>query len=154
MLTESARAALQVVRVDRKLAKLLSNVWTYRRSPMVIRLSSGCVSLGFGPTTCIRRNPRHGRRSERDVSTLVDRERAGAMAKAQKIDGGGKCLKCKRTMQRRCHRSDWLPKQNQPYYFRYWDLCRCGHLQHYESAKVLIDRSAIDWAADFEPLPP
>ena len=68
------------------------------------------------------------------------------MAKAQKIDGGGKCPKCKRNMQRRSHKGSWTPKLNQPYYFSHWDKCRCGRLQHYEEAKVFLAWDGPKWS--------
>lgn len=42
-------------------------------------------------------------------------------------------------MERRVHTPTWRPKPGQPFYFKFWDVCACGHLQHYEHAKVWID---------------
>lgn len=56
------------------------------------------------------------------------------------------CPKCKQTMQRRKHRPEWKPKENQPYYFDYWDYCvQCAYTQHYEIAKRYI-------VSDIDPL--
>lgn len=63
----------------------------------------------------------------------------GKKAKAVKILGGLGCKKCGKTMQRFEHPNGWRPRKEQPYYFRYWDNCRCGVIQHYESAKVVIE---------------
>ena len=53
------------------------------------------------------------------------------------IEGGNKCPKCDRPMQRYEHNQNWAPKARQPYYFSYWDSCeKCRHVQHYEAAKV------------------
>lgn len=56
--------------------------------------------------------------------------------KAVELGVGAKCHRCQRTMKRYGHRPEWKPSHSQPYYFRYWDKCKCGMLQHYESAKV------------------
>ncbi len=34
------------------------------------------------------------------------------------------------------HERGFKPRPGGPFYFRYWDRCGCGHLQHYEDAKV------------------
>jgi hypothetical protein len=40
-------------------------------------------------------------------------------------------------MQRREHPPGFKPRSDQAYYFEWWYLCpECGHVQHYESAKV------------------
>ena len=49
---------------------------------------------------------------------------------------GAKCPTCNAKMRRRGHPSWWSPRPGQPFYFKYWDSCYCGHLQHYEEAKV------------------
>lgn len=56
------------------------------------------------------------------------------------IDGGRKCPKCKRWMQRYRHPADYRPKPNQNYYFEWWDVCPCKHTQHYEEAKRHSDQ--------------
>lgn len=62
------------------------------------------------------------------------------MAKSIKIDGGKNCPKCNAPMQRCAHGATWKPKEGQPYYFKFWDICRrCRHMQHYEAAKVWVD---------------
>lgn len=61
------------------------------------------------------------------------------------IGEGIPCPRCKRTMGRYEHGPNWRPKQNQPYYFRYWDKCRCGYMQLYEAAKVhCIEENPLD----------
>jgi len=53
---------------------------------------------------------------------------------------GPPCPKCSRPMERCQHGPEWQPKPMQPYYFSYWDRCKpCGHVQHYEAAKVHLD---------------
>lgn len=59
-------------------------------------------------------------------------------AKPVKIEGGQKCKKCRRTMQRKTHPGHWRPKKDQPYFFAYWDICKCGMIQLYEDAKVIL----------------
>jgi len=62
------------------------------------------------------------------------------MAKKLLLNGGLTCPKCHRPMQRRCHKPDWKPKRNQPYYFSYWDVCgKCRHIQLYEATKVWVN---------------
>lgn len=65
-----------------------------------------------------------------------------AMPKRKKstvlVGAGERCRKCRGQMERFGHGHLWKPKQTQPYYFRYWDKCRCGMLQHYEAAKVML----------------
>ena len=39
-------------------------------------------------------------------------------------------------MDRYEHEAGFRPRPGQPYHFKYWDRCGCGHLQHYEDAKV------------------
>lgn len=54
------------------------------------------------------------------------------------IAGGEKCPKCGICMQRYKHSPKWRPKNRQPYYFAYWDVCISGahhHTQLYEEAK-------------------
>lgn len=55
-----------------------------------------------------------------------------------KITGkGSECPKCRELMDRCSHKPEWKPKENQPYYFGFWDRCTpCRHVQHYEAAKV------------------
>lgn len=56
------------------------------------------------------------------------------------ISNGAQCPKCGKEMGRFSHPPHWEPKKHQPFYFAYWDRCRkCHHLQHYESAKVLVN---------------
>jgi hypothetical protein len=42
-------------------------------------------------------------------------------------------------MRRFGHPKGWLPRIGQPFYFSWWDRCGCGHMQHYEEAKVWSD---------------
>ena len=59
--------------------------------------------------------------------------------KPQLVGEGAKCPKCPKNMLRYEHKSAWQPKANQPYYFKYWDVCSpCRHTQLYESAKVYL----------------
>ncbi len=52
---------------------------------------------------------------------------------------GNPCPKCSKPMERMKHGPTWKLKKDQPYYFRYWDRCRpCHHIQHYETAKVML----------------
>lgn len=54
---------------------------------------------------------------------------------------GKNCPKCRKQMKRYKHKSRWVPKAKQPYYFRFWDKCKsCRHLQHYEEAKIFVRR--------------
>lgn len=69
---------------------------------------------------------------------LSERKMLRMSAKAVKIEGGEKCKKCKRIMQRFEHPPHWRPKQKQPYYFRSWDKCQCEMSQMYEAAKVIL----------------
>lgn len=55
---------------------------------------------------------------------------------------GKKCPTCTSTMRRYNHPPGWEPRQGQPFYFSYWDRCACGHIQHYEKAKVALARPA------------
>lgn len=56
--------------------------------------------------------------------------------KAIKISGGKPCPKCDMPMQRKEHPEGFKPKPGRNW-FRYWDHCiPCGHVQHYESARV------------------
>jgi hypothetical protein len=60
-----------------------------------------------------------------------------------KISGGEFCPKCKLIMQRYEHGQNWKPKADQPYYFKFWDICTpCAHFQHYEAAKVHVAEHA------------
>lgn len=61
------------------------------------------------------------------------------MAKAIRLDGGKNCPRCKRVMQRFGHGPTWQPKKAQPYFFAWWDKCRCGRIQMYEEAKVYLN---------------
>jgi len=54
------------------------------------------------------------------------------------VGPGEICRKCGKQMKRFSHGQNWKPKQRQPYFFRYWDKCKCGMLQHYEAAKVSL----------------
>jgi hypothetical protein len=64
-------------------------------------------------------------------------ERATPKAKRPILKGDGKiCRKCNNKMQRREHPTGWRPKPGQPYFFAWWDVCGCGHIQHYEAAKT------------------
>jgi hypothetical protein len=78
------------------------------------------------------------------------------MAKREQIAGGELCPKCGRRMQRYQHPPGWKPKEGQPFYFRYWDIChqrhspgkkRSDHFQGYEVAKVIVSPILQD-AAD------
>ena len=42
-------------------------------------------------------------------------------------------------MRRHEHPKGWRPRPSQPFYFIYWDVCPCGRMQHYESAKTYTD---------------
>jgi hypothetical protein len=65
--------------------------------------------------------------------------RAEKQRKAAKIEGGSICPKCKLMMQRFEHGPNWKPKASQPYFFRFWDICKgCRHIQHYEAAKTIV----------------
>lgn len=64
--------------------------------------------------------------------------------KAQKIGVGNRCRRCGKTMIRCAHKKGWKPKKDQPYYFEYWDKCKCGMLQHYEAAKVMLKEKFRD----------
>lgn len=61
-------------------------------------------------------------------------------SKNSRITGtGSDCPKCQKAMARKEHPNTWTPKENQPFYFAYWDVCqRCRHVQHYEVAKVIV----------------
>lgn len=48
---------------------------------------------------------------------------------------GGICPKCSKQMKRFTHHQYWRPKFDSPYWL-YWDICRCGHVEHYEEARV------------------
>ena len=57
-----------------------------------------------------------------------------------KTGAGQNCPKCSAPMDRRRHTASWRPKAGQPFYYEFWDYCSgCGHLQHYDQAKVWID---------------
>ncbi len=58
--------------------------------------------------------------------------------KPPSVGPGDLCARCGSIMDRVVHHPDWKPREGQPYYFRYWDKCGCGMLQHYEAAKVHI----------------
>lgn len=59
-----------------------------------------------------------------------------------RISDGENCPKCARVMDRFGHGPSWAPKPWQPYYFAWWDICApCRHMQNYEPAKRIIDRS-------------
>jgi hypothetical protein len=63
--------------------------------------------------------------------------------KAIRAGAGGMCPKCKLVMQRFEHPEAWRPKANQPYFFKYWDICKgCRRIQMYEIAKVYCDEAA------------
>lgn len=69
------------------------------------------------------------------------KKQAEAAGKRREIEGGIPCPKCSEPMQRVEHNERWVPKKDQPFYFRYWDKCvPCRHIQHYESAKVMLDK--------------
>jgi len=54
------------------------------------------------------------------------------------IGDGENCPKCNKPMQRREHSNISTKLLKKPYYFSEWDYCKpCGHIQHYESKKVL-----------------
>jgi hypothetical protein len=47
------------------------------------------------------------------------------------------CPRCDREMMRMEHTPDWLPREGR-YWYRFWDRCfSCGHIRHYEEAKVI-----------------
>lgn len=52
------------------------------------------------------------------------------------VGPGEKCPSCGDTMQRFEHPKGWRPRPGQPFHFKFWDRCGCGHLKHYEQAKV------------------
>jgi hypothetical protein len=58
--------------------------------------------------------------------------------KNQPVGNGERCRRCSQIMLRFRHKDGWNPKVNQPYYFSYWDKCRCGMIQHYEKAKIFL----------------
>ena len=58
--------------------------------------------------------------------------------KSPQVGTGENCRKCGKQMKRFRHYDNWKPMKNQPYYFDYWDKCKCGMLQHYEKAKVML----------------
>lgn len=73
----------------------------------------------------------------------------GRIKRTVEIGAGNACPKCRRQMVRSEHGPSWKPKQNQPYYFNYWDKCRrCHHVQHYEVAKVML----VEEGASTDPL--
>lgn len=53
-----------------------------------------------------------------------------------RVGRGGTCQTCSAIMDRYEHQAGFAPRPGQPYHFKYWDRCGCGHLQHYEDAKV------------------
>lgn len=61
---------------------------------------------------------------------------------------GERCPRCGKKMVRKEHKPEWRPKASQPYYFKWWDVCRnrkCRHhVQHYEAAKVWVARDGED----------
>lgn len=68
------------------------------------------------------------------------------MANKVPIEGGQKCPKCLKQMQRFRHSAGDEP-QNQQYYYRYWDRCiPCSHIQHYGDAmtKVVVKQQSLD----------
>lgn len=64
--------------------------------------------------------------------------------KSVDIGPGGKCSRCHKQMRRIEHGPTWKPKQNQPYYFTYWDKCSCSMIQLYEKAKVWLKEPPKD----------
>ena len=49
---------------------------------------------------------------------------------------GELCPKCKREMERRCHRENESAYLKLPYHYVQWDYCKhCKHVQHYEKFK-------------------
>ena len=51
--------------------------------------------------------------------------------KAELVGKGKRCPHCGKMMQRYSHPDGWKPKPAQRYFFRHWDRCACGHIQHY-----------------------
>lgn len=52
-----------------------------------------------------------------------------------KVEGGKVCPKCEQRMQRYVHADGWQPKAGRGFY-RWWDVCICGHHQQYFEAYV------------------
>lgn len=75
-----------------------------------------------------------------ESGTCLKRMEMGkSLKKARHVGEGSPCPKCGQTMRRCEHGPEWKPRADQPYYFAYWDKCRpCGHMQHYEAAKVTL----------------
>ena len=59
------------------------------------------------------------------------------------IGPGASCPSCSGKMRRFGHSKWWTPRPGQPFHFKHWDICGCGHLQHYEDAKVYAANSAV-----------
>lgn len=57
-------------------------------------------------------------------------------SKSIRVGPGDRCPNDGAVMDRFEHEKGFKPRDGQPYYFRHWDRCSCGHLQHYEDAKV------------------
>ena len=72
--------------------------------------------------------------------------------KAVKVGSGIICPRCHQKTARFEHGPAWSPKRSQAYYFRFWDYCRCGYVQHYEHAKVYaVSTACTDLAAQKKP---
>lgn len=64
--------------------------------------------------------------------------KTGKRAKRE-IEGAEHCPRCRKKMKRYEHAGTWQPEVGK-YHFTFWDYCKpCRHVQHYESAKVMVD---------------
>jgi hypothetical protein len=61
------------------------------------------------------------------------------------VSGGEICFKCRSIhMQRFNHVAEFKPRDTQPYYYKWWDICpRCKFSVYSEQAKV--DRPPTGW---------
>src|SRR5215467_6796689 len=80
-----------------------------------------------------------------------------AKSKSVAVKGGLRCPQCGQDMQRFEHARGWSPKQGQPFWFGWWDICRrCNRTQHYEAAKQYpilkgVEAGKGPWSAQGRP---